>query len=140
MDKRILLGSIAALALMLGFELLVTLSGRALDLPVDTGFGHVPVVGLLVTLLAMALGGWIARRGFRALAVLLAALISVCVATTLQLSAAMSPGAAPFGLGEILRYNALATGLSLLAAWWGASIGQWVARRRPRAPIQAAAG
>ncbi len=129
MEKRILLGAIAALAVMLGFEALVTISGHPLDLPVDTGWGHVPVVGLGVTLLAMALGGWIAREGFRLPAVLLAAAIAACVAVSLQLSAALSPGPAVFGLAEILRYNALATGLSLLAAWLGASLGQWAAAK-----------
>ena len=62
MSKRVLLGCIAALATMLVFDLLTSLSGWPLDLPLETAIGGIPVGSLLVTFGAMLLGGWIARR------------------------------------------------------------------------------
>ncbi|GAB3345727.1 hypothetical protein GCM10027359_29440 [Marilutibacter aestuarii] len=128
MEKRILLGALVALGVMLGFELLVAASGRALDLPMDTGIGHVPLAGLLVNLLAMVAGGRIAREGFRVPALILSALISVCVVASLQLSAAHAQLPGVFGLTDVLRYNALAFALGLLAAWSGATLGERWAR------------
>ncbi len=135
MEKRILLGALVALGLMLGFELLVTASGRALDWPIDTGMGHVPLAGLLVNLLAMVAGGRIAREGFRLPALILSALISVCVVASLQLSAAHAQLPGVFGLSGVLKYNALAIALSLLAAWSGATLGEWWARRASRGVV-----
>lgn len=127
LDKRQLLACIAALALMLGFDLAIRLSGRALDLPVDTGWGTLPLAGLLVTALAMAAGGWIARRGFRLLAVLLATVVWLGVAIVLALGALAGDGPAAFGLPEVLHEFGLAMALSLVAAWLGASLGERLA-------------
>lgn len=127
MDKRLLLACLAALAVMLGFDLATLLSGRALDLPVRTGWGTVPVIGLLVTALAMAAGGWVARRGFRIVALLLAALVWLCVVTVVELGA-LSSRESLIGLTDILRHSALAMVLSLVAAWSGAALGERIAR------------
>ncbi|MCF7222810.1 hypothetical protein [Marilutibacter chinensis] len=130
LDKRHLLACIAALAIMLGFDLAISLSGRALDLPTDTGWGTVPIAGLLVTALAMAVGGWIARRGFRPLAVLLAAALWLSVVSVIGLGALSAEDGPAFGLGDVLSQYALAMVLSLLAAWLGAVLGERVAAQR----------
>lgn len=137
MDKRHLLACIAALATMLGFDLAISLSGRALDLPAETGWGTLPIAGLLVTALAMAIGGWIARRGFRPLAVLLAAALWLAVVTVIE-AGALGGGPA-FGPAELLRQHGLAMALSLMAAWLGAALGEWLVSRRYQ-PVQAAQG
>ena len=83
MSKGALLGCIAALATMLLFDLLISLSGWQLDLPLETGFGGIPLGSLLVT---------------------------------------------------VLKYNALAIGLSLAAAWFGAMLGERLGERRVGVP------
>ncbi|MBB1061783.1 hypothetical protein [Marilutibacter spongiae] len=137
MEKRILMGSVAALAVMLGFEWLLIATGRPLDVPIDAGFGPIPLAGLLVTAAAMALGGRIATQGFRIFAVLLALLVALSGAVSVQLSSALSHVPEPFSLGEILRYNGAATAASMLAAWLGAALGEWAARRAARPPLSA---
>lgn len=131
LDKRHLLGCIAALALMLGFDLAISLSGRALDLPTETGWGTIPLAGLLVTLLAMLIGGVIARRGFRPLAVLLAIAVWLSVASVIGIGALSSDGGPAFGAGDVLRQHGLAMALSLLAAWVGATLGERLATQDP---------
>ncbi|MBB1088882.1 hypothetical protein H4F99_10300 [Lysobacter sp. SG-8] len=136
MDKRTLLGCIAALALLLAFELMVRLSGHALDLPLRTPLGELPVAGLFITCAAMALGGWIAREGFRVPAIVLAVVIAVATTASLQLSGALSPDGPPFALGDILRYGGLAMLAQVLMAWLGAVLGERLATRRT-GPLEA---
>jgi hypothetical protein len=126
MSKRVLLGCIAALAIMLLFELLTVLSGRQLDLPLETGLGNIPLGSLLVTFGAMLLGGWIARRRFRWIALGLAATLWLAVVATLLLTAKPPMDS----LAMVLRYNALAIGLSLAAAWFGAMSGERLGEHR----------
>jgi hypothetical protein len=126
MDKRLLLASLAALAVMLGFDLLIMLSSRPLDLPIASALGTVPLGGLLVTLLAMALGGWIAGRGFRRIAVLLATVIWLSVVIVIQLASVGRDPSAAISMGELLEHNALAMVLSLAVAWGGAVLGERV--------------
>ncbi len=127
MNKRILLGCIAALATMLVFDLLITVSGWQLDLPMETGVGGIPFGSLLVTFGAMLLGGWIARRRFRWIALGLAAALWLAVIGILT-----AIGAPPMdSLATVLQYNALAIGLSLAAAWFGAMLGERLGERQP---------
>lgn len=129
-SKRVLLGCIAALATMLVFDLLITLSGRPLDLPLQSGLGSIPVGTLLVTFGAMLLGGWIARRRFRwvALGLTLALWLTVVVA----LLAVGEPPVDSFA--AVLRFNGFAIVLSLAAAWCGALAGERLGARSLSAP------
>jgi hypothetical protein len=129
-SKRVLLGCIAALGTMLVFELAVTLSGRALDLPLQSALGSIPVGTLLVTFGAMLLGGWIARRRFRWVALGLTAALWLTVVATL-VAVAEPPMDSP---GAVLRFNAAAIALSLVAAWCGALAGERLGARPVSAP------
>ncbi|MGH8085972.1 MAG: hypothetical protein ACREPV_11945 [Lysobacter sp.] len=130
MSKRALLGCIAALATMLLFDLLISVSGWQLDLPLETGLGGIPIGSLLVTFGAMLLGGWIARRRFRWIALGLAAALWLAVVVALLLIAQPPMDSLPM----VLKYNALAIGLSLAAAWFGALLGERLGERRVGAP------
>lgn len=131
MDKRILVGCIAALGTMLGFDLLAQASGGKFDLPMRTPLGAILIGHLAVTFVAMTLGGWIARRRFRWIAVALGAIVW---ATTLVVLMAIAP---PVGVGAtmslpvIIKVNALAIALSLLLSWLGAMLGERLAARWP---------
>lgn len=131
MSKRVLLGCIAALATMLVFDLLISLSGWQLDLPLETGFGSIPFGSLLVTFGAMLLGGWIARRRFRWVALGLAGALWLAVVVTLLMIAEPPMDS----LAMVLKHNALAIVLSLAAAWCGALIGERLGERKPATAI-----
>ena len=126
MSKRALLGCIAALATMLLFDLLISLSGWQLDLPLETGLGGIPLGSLLVTFGAMLLGGWIARRRFRWIALGLAAALWLAVVGVVWMTAEPPMDS----LAMVLKYNSLAIGLSLAAAWFGAMLGERLGERR----------
>lgn len=132
MDKRILVGCIAALGTMLGFDLLAQVSGWRLDLPISTPLGTLPIGNLVITFVAMAVGGWIARHRFRWIAVALTAL--VWVTTIIALVAITPPTSvgATMSLPGIVQFNALAIVLALLASWLGAMFGEQLAARRAR--------
>ncbi|MGH8077027.1 MAG: hypothetical protein ACREPE_06855, partial [Lysobacter sp.] len=120
MDKRILWGCLAALATMLGFDLLTQLSGWKLDGPVRTPFGMIFVGGAVSTFAAMTLGGWIARRNFRWIAVALSVVVWVAIIAMLYAIAMPGGAAAMISLAGILKFNAFAIALSLVASWLGA--------------------
>ncbi|MFD0739871.1 hypothetical protein ACFQZQ_11310 [Lysobacter koreensis] len=128
MDQRILYGCIAALGVMLGFDLLTRASGVELDLPVSTPLGSIATGGVLVTFAAMTLGAWIARRDFRWVALALNAVLWVMVIAVLH-SVAM-PTDANASLSAILKFSGLGIVLSLAASWLGAMLGQRLAARR----------
>lgn len=128
MDKRILYGCLAALGTMMGFDLLTQLSGVKLDLPVRTPLGMIFIGTAVVTLAAMTLGGWIARRDFRWIAVALSVVLWTAVIAALY---AIAPATAPTAsLPGIVKFNALAIVLSLAASWLGAMLGERLAARR----------
>lgn len=128
MSKRLLLGCIAALAAMLVFDLLATLTGLGLDLSWRTRAGTIPFGSLAITFAAMLLGGWIARRRFRWVAVGLTAALWLAVIATLMLIAAPPMDS----LATILRFNGLAAVSGLLLAWLGAVLGERLAERGHR--------
>ena len=136
MDKRILMGCLAALGTMLGVDLLAQLSGWRLDLPVRTGLGIVPVGSIVTTLVAMAVGGWIARHRFRWTAVALNAAVWIATIGVLMALAPSTGAAATITLPGIAKLNALALVLSLGASWLGAVLGERLAARR-RLPASA---
>lgn len=129
MDKRILLGCIAALATLFGFDLLTKISGWPLDVPLRTPLGMIYIGSVLVTFAAMALGGWIARRHFRWVALALS--VVVWIATIAALQAIAAPMGAPtLSLAGIVKFNALAIVLSLAASWLGALLGERLVARQ----------
>lgn len=131
MDKRILWGCLAALATMLGFDLLTQVSGWPLDGPVRTPFGLVFVGGAAATFAAMVLGGWVARRNFRWVALALSVVVWIATIAVLH-SVATHSGGWALSLSGILKFNALAIALSLAASWLGAVLGErMAARHRP---------
>ncbi len=136
MDKRILVGSIAALGVMLGFDLLTKASGGSLDLPLRTGMGTLVLGNLAITFAAMTLGGWIARRRFRWIAVALSALVWIMAIVALTVAPPPSGAGAALSLAVILKFNALTIVLELVASWLGAMLGELLAARKPR-PVAA---
>lgn len=128
MDKRILYGSIAALGTMLGFDLLTQLSGLKLDLPMRTPLGTIFVGAAAVTFAAMTLGAWIARHHFRWIAVALSAVLWLAVIGVLY--STVLPANPATSLSAMVKFNALAIVLSLLASWLGAMLGERLAARR----------
>lgn len=128
MDKRILYGCIAALGAMLGFDLLTQVSGLKLDLPMHTPLGTIFIGGAVVTFAAMTLGAWIARRNFRWIAVTLSVVLWIAVIAVLYSIAMPTDPAA--SLPGIMKFNALAIVLSLVASWLGAMLGEHLAVRR----------
>ena len=130
MDQRILVASIAALGALLGFDLLTQLSGGQLDLPLRTPLGAIGIGTLVITFAAMTLGGWIAGRRFRWIAVALGAAVWAATIAVLVAITPSTGAAATMSLPGILKFNALAIVLSLLASWLGAVLGERLAARR----------
>ncbi|UHQ23668.1 hypothetical protein LVB77_02810 [Lysobacter sp. 5GHs7-4] len=134
MDKRVLLGCIAALSVLLLGGLAAQLAGANSDggQIFHTPLGRVPLGDVLMVLLAMTVGGAIARRKFRAVAVLMVLIVWLAILTVLV--AMIAPDSPPpmASLPAMLKYNGVAIVLNLLAAWAGASLGQFLAARRSR--------
>ncbi|MDQ3205822.1 MAG: hypothetical protein M3Q40_04825 [Pseudomonadota bacterium] len=131
MDKRVLFGCIAALAVLVVISLLTQLFGSALGWSLQTPLGILPVADVVGTLLATATGGWIARNSrFRWLA--LGLMAAVWVATLAVLGSLAGPRSPePMrSLPAMLQYNGLAIVLTLGAAWLGAWLGEREAQRR----------
>lgn len=126
MPVRILLASTVALGLLFvaiaaGFWAEWPIGGRA------TRFGLVPTWELAAIVLSMAVGGWVAREGFRRAAV---ALVAIAWLSSL-LAAWLFAHADTAGL-PLLRENALTLLVSAAAAWVAAGAGERLARRRPQ--------
>ena len=130
LDTRILTGGVVALALLLAFDLFASLADADWSVDVRTPFGPFSVVTLAVTFVAMAVGGWVARRGFTWVALALTALTWVTVVVTLLAIAGPDSPAQMRSVGGVLRYNAAAIVLGLATAWLGAWVGQRLAQRR----------
>ncbi len=130
--KRLLVASLAAIGLLwlLGFLVSVTsMANAVLELPT---LGRVDPVNLLVTTLAMGVGGYLDGKRFIgvALAIMLLLWLAIIFAL-LQIAKPVQPGALP----QILAYNAAQVVLSSLAACTGAAVGAWLKFRR--VPLQA---
>lgn len=129
MPARLLMASTVALGLLfvaiaVGFLADWPVGGRA------TRFGLVPTWELAAILVAMAVGGWIARTGFRGPAV---ALVAVAWLASLLAASLFAPaGAEGTGL-PLLRENGLALLVGIAAAWVAAGAGERLARRRQSA-------
>lgn len=125
MDKRILLGCIAALAVLVVVSLLTQLFGAQLSWSLQTPLGVLPVADIVGTLLAMGAGGWVARnRRFRWLALGLMAAVWLAALAVLGTAAGPSSPEPMRSVPAMLQYNALAIVLTLVAAWFGAWLGE----------------
>ncbi len=120
--------------LLLAFDLFASLAGGRIDAFVRTPWGPFSAATLAVTFVAMAVGGWVARRGFTWVALALTALTWVVVVATLLAIAGPDSPPQMRGVGGVLRYNAAAIVLGLAVAALGAWAGQWLAQRRQAPP------
>ena len=125
--KRLLVATLAAICALWLLGFIVSLSGAGdagLELPT---LGRVDPVNLLVTTLAMGLGGYLDGKRFIgvALAITLVLWLAIIV-TLLQIARPVQADA----LTQILAYNRTQIVLSMLAAGAGAAIGAWVRLRR----------
>lgn len=130
MNKRILLALLVALALQFAADAwLDSFWPPAWELLV-TPVGWLFPAGCLITFLSMLVGGWIARRHFRRMAVVITAVLAL-LAWVISLQIQL-PATSEAPLAIMLRYltvSGLGTLLILAAAWLGADLGQRLAPR-----------
>lgn len=132
MSKRLLVACVVALGVMLLASLLTQLFALPFNREIGTPLGPLPVVDLLSVFVAMLIGAVVARsRAFRWIAPALQALLWVTIIASLYMRPGAASAVATLPLSAILRYQALALGSSLLAAFLGALAGEWLLRRRP---------
>ncbi|MGO4259859.1 hypothetical protein [Lysobacter sp. TAB13] len=131
MDKRILLGCLSAAGMLLLFGICTKLFGLDARQAINTGFGPIPAIDVFAALVAMGLGGAIARHAhFRWVALLLmVAMWTLTLFTVVSMALPDSP--LPMrSMAGALKYNAVAIVLTLAAAFGGALLGERLARRR----------
>lgn len=130
MDKRILLGCLSAAGMLLLFGIFTKFLGLDARQAVQTGFGAIPVIDVFGALVAMGIGGAVARHAqFRWVALLLMVVMWSLTLFTI-VSIAMPDSPLPMRtVAGALRYNALAIVLSLAAAFAGAVLGERLMRR-----------
>jgi hypothetical protein len=116
MDKRILLGCIAAVGALTLFAMVTFTFGANVNQSLTTPLGQLPLLDLLGVLVAMTLGGAIAGPRFRWIAVALTAAVWL-------LSVAALSRVPNLSMVGALKYNLLATALNLALAWFGAMLG-----------------
>ncbi|GHE44664.1 hypothetical protein ACFOED_09970 [Vulcaniibacterium thermophilum] len=131
MDKRILIGGVVALAVLLVFDLVLFWTGAAGALAFRTPLGSLPMLDVVAAFGAMALGGAIARHRFQWIAVAVSLTLWVLTFALLGTPSPASPMTPT--LPEALRFNALAIALTVAAAWAGAFAGERWAQRRAAA-------
>ena len=126
-ERRVLGGTVAVLSL-LAIDALLLVTRGSLD-GWMTPLGHVAPFDLLAVAAAMALGGAVARQGFRGWAVVLVILVGLT-------GAIAAYGQAPPSLQDVPRWLLRNTGLQLLlsavVAWAAAHAGERLAARRTR--------
>lgn len=123
---RLLAGGLAALVLLLAATAWV----GWIEAPrLRTPLGPVSLPDLASVAVAMAAGGFVARDGFRGLAVLLVALAGISATAAAW---ALAPEALPDAGRWLLRQHAFGLLLELATAWLAAHAGQRAAgRARP---------
>jgi hypothetical protein len=125
--KRLLVATLAALGTLwlLGFLVsLIGLAGVAVTSPV---LNQTDPVSLLVTTLAMGVGGYLDGKRFIGVAPALMVLLWFAIVLALyQITKPMQPD----GLPHLLAYNRMQIVMSLLAAGAGAAIGAWLKSKR----------
>ncbi|MEP6908069.1 MAG: hypothetical protein ABI858_08835 [Pseudoxanthomonas sp.] len=121
--KRLLVATLAAIGTLWLLGFLVSLAGlgsTATNLPV---VNQIDPVNLLVTTLAMCVGGYL--DGKRFIGVALAIMVMLWLAIVLTLLQVAQP-VQPHALPQILAYSRMQILLSTLAACTGAAIGAWL--------------
>ncbi|QQP94578.1 hypothetical protein [Lysobacter enzymogenes] len=111
--------------MLLLFALLTKLFGLDARQAIDTGVGPLPVIDVFAALVAMFLGGALARHAwFRWIAVLLmTAMWALTLYTVVSMALPDSPPPMR-SIGGALKFNALAIVLTLAAAFAGALLGE----------------
>lgn len=129
---RLLLASAAAIAVMCVLGFLGSVAASTDGMLSAAGDRRTNPLSLLVTAIAMCVGGGIGGKRFIAVAlVLMCVLWLLIVLVLLQIAGPVQPGA----LARILAYNGLQIALSMLVACTGAAIGAWL--RMQRGPVPA---
>ncbi|MEI2457043.1 MULTISPECIES: hypothetical protein [Lysobacter] len=135
MNKRVLNGCLGAAGLLLLFAMVTKLSGLDARQMIETGAGAIPLLDIAAALVAMGVGGAIARHAqFRWIALLL--MVAMWTLTLFAVVSMALPDSPPpmrsmFGA---LRYNAIAIVLTVVAAFVGAVLGERLGRGRFGAP------
>ena len=122
--SRRLVATTVALVLLLGLSGALFLVRHSLP-ALTTALGPITPLELVVTMVAMAAGGTIARGGFRWIAVALVLAIGVASTASAYALAEQSP---PWGW--VMRNTGLQLTLSGLVAWAAAVAGERIAARR----------
>ena len=124
---RVLVASAAAIAVMLLLGFLGNLATGPNGMLSAANDSRTNPLSLLVTAIAMCVGGSIAGKPFIGAALaLMCVLWLAIVAVLMQIAEPVAPGA----LARILSYNGLQIVLSMLAACTGAAVGAWLHMRR----------
>ena len=132
MNLRLLAASVIALAILLAVTTLLWLTSPGFA-AMPTRWGVIPTVDLLGIAIAMAVGGWIAGRGFGWVAV---ALIAVVWLVTLASAYLLAPPQVHGAANWLLRNNASALPLSALVSWLAARVGEKLSVRWPPPPMR----
>ncbi|MET0808012.1 MAG: hypothetical protein ABWX93_04555 [Pseudoxanthomonas sp.] len=124
---RLLVASAAAIAVMWLLGFLGSLAAGASGLLSAADNSRTNPLSLLVTAIAMCVGGGIAGKRFIGVALGLMCLLWLgIVLVLLQIATPAQPDA----LAHILSYNGLQIALSMLAACAGAAVGAWLRMQR----------
>ena len=132
--KRMLMATFVAIASMWLLSYLASFIGVSGAGRASSSMGHLDPVNLLVTAIAMCLGGYIEGKRFIGIAL---AIICVLWVITVYVLLQIAKPAQPDALPHILSYNRVQIAFSVLAACAGAAIGAWLRMRR--AALRAAA-
>ena len=137
MNKRVLNGCLGAAGLLLLFAMVTKLSGLDARQMIETGAGAIPLLDILAALVAMGVGGAIARHAnFRWIALLLmVAMWSLTLFAVVSMALPDSPPPMRSVFGA-LRYNAIAIVATVIAAFAGAVLGERLGLRRFGAPAR----
>lgn len=136
MNKRILLAAVVALAIQFAVEWLLGRVAPDAWQVLVTPIGWLYPAAFLMTFLSMLVGGWIARSGFRRVAVVITAILAVLALAVMVRIQVPATSDSPLAIiTSYLSVNGLGTLLMLALAWLGADVGQRLARRTPRDPV-----
>jgi hypothetical protein len=134
--KRLLLATFVAIASMWLLGYLASFFGINSAEHVSPSMGHLDPVNLVVTAIAMCLGGYIGGKRFIGMALaIMCVLWIITVYVLLQIAKLTQADALP--LPHIFAYNRMQIALSVLVACASAALGAWLRLRR--AALRAAA-
>lgn len=126
--KRLLVATLAAIVLLWLLGFLTSLITGPGGTNLGTFLGYLDPLNLLVTAIAMGVGGYLEGKRFIGMALLImVAFWVVTIAILLQIAKPLQD--AP--LVPILAFNRMQMAFSALAACSGAAIGAWLRMKRP---------